>query len=46
MRRVLHDEVAVLSAALDRLASPKFGLHLAKRYGIVTRDKTLVQPNQ
>lgn len=43
MRRVLRDEVAVLLAALERLASPKFGLDLATRYGIVTRESSALK---
>jgi 3-methyladenine DNA glycosylase AlkD len=41
MARALDDEVATALAALARHASAKFRDDMVKRYGIVTRDKTL-----
>ena len=44
MARALDDEVASALAALARQASAKSRDDMAKRYGIVTRDKTLGVP--
>lgn len=44
MARALDDEVASAMAALTRHASAKFRDDMAKRYGIVTHDKTLGVP--